>query len=397
MNRITTIYFFFYFFKAFGGIEKRINCWAHSIRLIDARLSHIADLSIRRRMRVDILDIQLRNNEIIFNQAISLFHCKWSGLKNDQIDEFLVYFKKFNEDKPGWFEGYSIGDPSQSNAIEGHHKHIKVFEDIKTRSPCIKFINGKGKNLVEEWSKQRSPTFIRSDGGIINNPNQKIYHVKPVISTLDWSNALKWDNRKCKIIEYKGYHFTSDNDNKLDGGKCKEYLKYIEDISNETDFDTLIYKSDEIKVVKLNKEVWENSECSCKYWHKNLKCSHIIALACRLKKASYVEVAYSAPLTSKRKVGRPKDTASALQVQSNELQVEEGVSVYQSPVKSPVKSPVSIPVCGPVCSPVKRIRTVVVKRGRGRPKKSEETSPKIGNHSLPSVDNCRRSKRIKRN
>ena len=50
--------------------------------------------------------------------------------------------------------------------------------------------------------------------------------------------------------------------------------------------------------------------------------SHIIALALRLNLASYTTVAYSTPLTSKRKAGRPAKTGHCLQRQASELQPE---------------------------------------------------------------------------
>jgi hypothetical protein len=72
---------------------------------------------------------------------------------NGQVDNFLVYFKtNFVDSKFGWYECYSSGDPSQSNGIESSHKHFKCFEYIKERTPCIKFMKGKGRRLVEEWS-----------------------------------------------------------------------------------------------------------------------------------------------------------------------------------------------------------------------------------------------------
>jgi len=95
--------------------------------------------------------------------------------KDTQVDEFIEYFKNFIEDKPGWFEGFSIGDPSQTNGLEGSHKDIKQFEGIKARSPTIKFLKGKGTHLVEEWSKVRSPTFTRLDSTVLVNPNI-VYH-----------------------------------------------------------------------------------------------------------------------------------------------------------------------------------------------------------------------------
>ena len=36
-------------------------------------------------------------------------------------------------------------------------------------------------------------------------------------------------------------------------------------------FDALVEQMNEINIVKLNKDVWENSECSCREWLKFLK------------------------------------------------------------------------------------------------------------------------------
>ena len=77
----------------------------------------------------------------------------------------------FINKKQGWYEGYSIGDPSQTNGIEISHKGMKAFDNIKASTPCIKFMKGRGRNMLEEWSKQRSLTFNCLDGSTIINPN----------------------------------------------------------------------------------------------------------------------------------------------------------------------------------------------------------------------------------
>jgi hypothetical protein len=127
----------------FGSIEKRVNCWAHCSRLFDARLTHITDKVVRLAIRENIHKLQTRNSEPIFTKV------KWSNVNDEKVNEFLEYFKDFNVSKSGWYEGYSLGDPSQTNGIESSHKHMKVFEDIKQRTPCIKFIKGKGKNILK--------------------------------------------------------------------------------------------------------------------------------------------------------------------------------------------------------------------------------------------------------
>ena len=128
-------------------------------------------------MRSDICKIQLCYNEKQFNVATSLFILKWSNT-DDSISAFLDYFDaNWCKIKNDWYEEYSIGDPSQSNAIEASHKYMKTFRDLKSPHPCIKFMNGKGKELVEEW--QRAPFFIL-DGQEIVNTNMKLYNNKPV-------------------------------------------------------------------------------------------------------------------------------------------------------------------------------------------------------------------------
>ena len=84
-------------------------------------------------MRNGILAIQLSNSEAIFRKSTELYLIKWLEVGDEQVTEFLNYFKQnFIDEKAGWYEGYSIGDPSQSNGIESSHKHLKSFENIKT-------------------------------------------------------------------------------------------------------------------------------------------------------------------------------------------------------------------------------------------------------------------------
>ena len=60
----------------------------------------------------------------------------------------------------------------------------------------------------------------------------------------------------------------------------------------------------------MNQDEWENSTCTCRDWHKTLKFNHIIALALRLKKCSFAAIAYSIPLTAKRRRGKPASIAT---------------------------------------------------------------------------------------
>ena len=93
----------------------------------------------------------------------------------------------------------------------------------------------------------------------------------------------------------------------------------------------------------MNQDEWENSTCTCRDWHKTLKCNHIIALASRLKKCSFAAIAYSIPLTVKRRRGKPASTKPALQRQPNELiesiGIDECISIEKPIAKNPVGRP----------------------------------------------------------
>ncbi len=52
-----------------GLLEKRVNCWAHAIRLIDVQLFLIKDKEVRSCVRRDICCVQLSNSESIFNNV----------------------------------------------------------------------------------------------------------------------------------------------------------------------------------------------------------------------------------------------------------------------------------------------------------------------------------------
>ena len=62
---------------AYGVLEKRVNCWAHAIRLIDVQLCLIKDKEVRSCVRRDICCVQLSNSDSIFIKSCELFLQKW--------------------------------------------------------------------------------------------------------------------------------------------------------------------------------------------------------------------------------------------------------------------------------------------------------------------------------
>ena len=101
---------------------------AHCKRLFDARLTHITDKTVRLAIRDNLHSLQTRNSPHIFTKGLQLHLAKWLKFKDEQVNDFINYFKEFYVDKPGWYEGHSIGDPSQSNGIESSHKQRKEHD-----------------------------------------------------------------------------------------------------------------------------------------------------------------------------------------------------------------------------------------------------------------------------
>ena len=150
----------------------------------------------------------------------------------------------------------------------------------------------------------------------IENTNVKVYNEKPAISTKDWTDAYEWNSQGHKIIQAystKNIYCTNYHHKIITKEQCRKYLQ-DNNSHSYTDFDNMMQQVDEFKVIKLNENIWENSECSCKEWHKFLKCNHIISLATRLKLYTFstVAYAYSIPLTHKRRRGKPANTVTAL-------------------------------------------------------------------------------------
>ena len=195
------------------------------------------------------------------------------------------------------------------------------------------------------------------------------------------TNALRWDGKRHKIVKlYKesNLYYTSDDCKNLQREKCIDYSNYIQNVRAETSFKNLIEMTNSIKVIKFNEAVWENSQCSCAWWHKHLKCNHIITLAVRLNKASYIKVAYSAPIAHKRRRGQPKKTVGCLARQPDEFQCPVGIEL--PPSDEDEVEPVT-----------EQLTEDLVPKKRGRPKNPEKATKKLGSPDLVR----RSSKRLK--
>ena len=202
------------FVNAYINISKRVCCWAHVIRNIDIYLKPIKNEQSKIQIRYDICKIQLSINEGLFKKALELFFIKWRG--DIQINNFLDYFEnQWCLQNDGWYEGYSWGIPSHSNAIESTHKQMKAFELLRNRLAFNQFLNSMQTGLVYEWSMERNPT----------NNNCKLYHSKPIITTKDWTDAFKWNSKNHKCVKLDNVYFVSETKSMISKEDCRSFIE----------------------------------------------------------------------------------------------------------------------------------------------------------------------------
>ena len=125
-----------------------------------------------------------------------------------------------------------------------------------------------------------------------------------------------------QIYSTKDIYGLSETLKKIDKPQCREFINKMHQPDYE-DFDVMMKNIHEIYIIELNRACWENSTCTCREWHKTLKCKHIISLSTMLNLCTFSEIAYTIPLDKKRRRGRPKTMAPALQRQPSEYQEED--------------------------------------------------------------------------
>ncbi len=305
-------------FEEVFELTHRGICWAHATRGIDALLPKDG-----HEIKQEIDLIQVSPTPKIFLEALRLFEKKYSKSDKRMIDELNGWW--FREPHNTWYEGYTIGLPSTSNAIESFHLNgIKSKSKLATRLPTGQFLNVM-LDVMKNWSLDRSSHCLDDAGELVINPNQKSFNTRPKIANADYLAAYDWNklNKQIRYIKSANAYFvkaqkpTQDSDYLITTAECKTYLLAL----NELQFTSLSELLDTVHskyIIRMNLDVWELSECSCSLWLKHYKCSHVIAIAVRLKLASWNPIFLDLPLEKKNKKGAKKKSKSALLRQSIE-------------------------------------------------------------------------------
>lgn len=205
--------------------ERRVMCFAHVIRKIDAKLkSFVTPMQkhVKFQIRRDIKLLQLCESEKIFDVALKLFLGKWRSINSVLVNNFLSYFEKeWTTRLKGWFEGYAPGIPSTNNGIESWNNVIKLEATLRQRHSMGVFLSIAENDIVRLWSKERT-----LDAPIYYEFKNEFQVNLPLnTAAFQWTSSIKTESViKMKHGERK-YHFSSSNLKKtLTREKVVDYL-----------------------------------------------------------------------------------------------------------------------------------------------------------------------------
>ena len=294
--------------------------------------------SVRSHVRSDLVMLQQSPNDSAFEIGKLLLKIKWNHDKvvTDALERF------FNEWSNGWYEGFSIGDPSSNLGLEANYRLLKDEEMNNEPLDAFQFLNKLKTQVIKEWSTSRCPKIMTvNDNGDeieVENINFKNYCTEPKIENKDWSIAYQWSLLGKKFLKYLLSNTDSveivlcvakDDKIEINSTVCSEYFSHLENCDSEH-FDEFMTKIFSIDYIRFNENNWKMSVCSCNMWNKNSICSHVIHIAVKEKLTSYPDIDLSS--NKKGKKFKPLTNTNRLLQQPSEIYFNNNLCyTYASP------------------------------------------------------------------
>jgi len=127
-----------------------------------------------------------------------------------------------------------------------------------------------------------------------------------------WTPSIKLLHEE-RIIEYQQYYtmFSAGQEGvNIRKADCSTYFSNFGPnlATKATNFNKLIDDLKKIRFVKLNRDQWLLSTCTCTYWHKNLVCKHMMVVAVNV--LDVLIPALNVPIESNPTRERKKGTSS---------------------------------------------------------------------------------------
>lgn len=297
------------FYQSFETAKQNVICYIHVQRNIVKRSYH--SKSNKDGIMNDFLSIQSAASEKEFDMACELFIMKWTSAE----PEFCSYFRSewMQEETKNWYNGYTPFMPAHNNANEGFNLHIKR-DHLRERLPLNTFkIAFKG--MVREMSERYD----------VSNDTGKVKKIRdlPDITNQMYEAAHEWYKDSKKIIgEVENDDLTSRKfivaSSKYLSQAKKPSLSDLNAIRSKKidNFDDYIQHGFsmqyEVEVKNDSTTCFHDSTCSCKSFHRNFICKHIIGLAFHMKLKKVPKNADSSVIGKKRPRGRIAATKKAL-------------------------------------------------------------------------------------
>ena len=288
---------------------KRLVCWAHVERAISDRLRHLNDGG---EILKDIYKLQISYSKLNFECKTNLFFAKWdpNNLRENEEKEtdsvetkFFRYFKKewIVSKHSCWYEGAGLTYPSTNNALESTNKTIKDKHTLREREHISRFMNTIFE-IIEKWSFDRSSDVDRL----------KTFSDLPSISTQLWEKTGQYIESK-PIIKYLtdfDMYLISDNEKNEDSFDLAYEMIVCETeccdcYKDHYDFDQFTQLNLFVRRVKLNKDKWQLSTCTCIDYLKFYICEHIICLSVKFKLAK-IDFSFNNIGMKKKRGRKPK-------------------------------------------------------------------------------------------
>jgi hypothetical protein len=201
--------------------------------------------------------------------------------------------------------------PSTNNAIEATNNAIKKTHTRRERFTLSVFI-GKMFDMLKEWSVDRKV-------------EAKPFAKAPELTECMWKLTDTYISEKPKVKCIEKDRERRDTTFLIGDKETPDavFLKYNQTICKHenltekfSSFEELRSVTRQVKHVKMNRENWVFSECSCSSFFKFFMCKHIAYLAIKLKLAVLDEGFKH--IGAKTKRGRKKKAAGALERQDED-------------------------------------------------------------------------------
>ena len=120
--------------------------------------------------------------------------------------------------------------------------------------------------LVQKWSRRHNPKAIvkgfDDELVVVDNSLFQEFHLKPVITTKDWTDANKWQRLNKRVLKINSKYYTPSNEfMHMDDSKAKDFANKKLDMFNS--FDEFIDYVQSIHVIEINQDEWELSSYNC--------------------------------------------------------------------------------------------------------------------------------------